>query len=112
MAKFEYIEWLSNFLNRSVFYFDWDSGNDSKSLIKHNVDTSEAEEVFYDIDIVPFGIQTQPQADEIRLAVVGKTYSEKILFINFTMRESKIRIISARSANKEEKDIYENKKIR
>ena len=112
MAKFEYIEWLETFLDRIVFYFDWDSGNDSKNLIKHKIDTSEAEEVFYDIGIAPLGIQTQPPANEIRLAVVGKTYADKMLFINFTIRDSKIRVISARPANKLEKDIYENKKIR
>lgn len=112
MAQFEYSEWLARFLNRTVFYFDWDDGNDSKSLKKHNVTISESEYVFYDEDLSVLGVQKLPATVEMRFGVVGKTLDAKILFICFTLRDSKIRIISSRSANQKEKEIYENQKIR
>ncbi len=109
MAKFEYVLWLVEFLSRPVFKFQWDSGNESKSQQKHGITTTEAEEIFYDKDILPLGIQTQPLPTEIRFGVIGKTANEKILFVSFTLRESEIRIISARKANKLEREIYEEK---
>lgn len=107
MAKFEYVLWLVEFLSKPIFQFQWDSGNESKNLQKHGILTSEAEEVFYDKDILPLGIQTQPLPTEIRFGVIGKTTNEKILFVSFTLRESEIRIISVRKANKQEREIYE-----
>ena len=109
MAKFEYILWLVEFLKKPVFKFQWDSGNISKSQQKHGIYSNEAEEVFYDKDLLPLGIQTHPLPDEIRFGVIGKTTSDKILFISFTVRNSEIRVISSRKANKQEKDIYEEK---
>ena len=53
---------------------------------------------------------------ENRYQVIGRTKEpELILFVVYTPRNNKIRIISARKANKEEKEIYyeyylENKK--
>lgn len=107
MAKFEYVLWLVEFLSKPIFQFQWDSGNESKNLQKHGILTNEAEEVFYDKDILPLGIQTQPLPTEIRFGVIGKTTNEKILFVSFTLRESEIRIISVRKANKQEREIYE-----
>jgi uncharacterized DUF497 family protein len=107
VAKFEYVLWLVDFLSKGTFYFQWDTGNETKNEQKHNVFTYEAEEVFFDPEIVPLGIQTHPLPDEIRLGVIGKTFSNKILFICFTMRKSEIRIISVRKVNKQEKELYE-----
>lgn len=109
MAKFEYVLWLVEYLKKSIFVFQWDSGNESKSQQKHGIQTSEAEEVFYDKDILPLGIQTHPLPNEIRFGVIGKTSTDKILFVSFTVRDTEIRIISSRKANKEEREIYEEK---
>ena len=58
MAKFEYVLWLVEYLKKPFFQFQWDSGNESKSLQKHGISTTEAEEIFYDKDLLPLGIQT------------------------------------------------------
>ncbi len=76
------------------------SGNESKSQQKHGITTSEAEEVFYDKDILPLGIQVQPLPNEIRFGVIGKSANDKILFVSFTIRDLKIIIISTRKASK------------
>jgi uncharacterized DUF497 family protein len=111
MPQFEYSEWLEKFLDQLVFYFDWDSGNNLKSVDKHNIAPEESEEVFYDEYLFPVGIQKQPITNEMRLAIIGSTSSNKILFVSFTLRESKIRIISARPASKKERRYYNDKKI-
>jgi uncharacterized DUF497 family protein len=111
MPQFEYIEWLERFLDQLVFYFDWDPGNNLKSIYKHNVALNESEEVFYDENIFILGIQKQPITSEMRLAIIGSTSNNKILFISFTIRDSRIRIISARPASKKERRHYEEKKI-
>lgn len=109
MAKFEYVLWLVEYLKKPIFKFQWDLGNESKSQQKHGILTSEAEEVFYDRDILPLGIQTQPLPSEIRFGVIGKTSTDKILFVSFTVRELEIRISSVRKASKLEREIYEEK---
>lgn len=38
---------------------------------------------------------------------IGKTLQGKLLFLAFTIRGEKIRVISARSANKRERRLYE-----
>lgn len=109
MAKFEYVLWLVEYLKKPIFKFQWDSGNESKSQHKHGILVSEAEEIFYDKDILPLGIQTQPLPSEIRFGVIGKTSRDKTLFVSFTIRELEIRIISTRKASKQEREIYEEK---
>ena len=44
---------------------------------------------------------------EPRYYVLGHTSLDRRLFIAFTMRENKIRVISARDMNKKERNIYE-----
>lgn len=44
---------------------------------------------------------------EARFIVIGKSFGKKVLFIIFTLRKDKIRIISARLANKKERSRYE-----
>lgn len=53
MAQFEYVLWLVEFLRNTYFEFEWDNGNLTKSEIKHGTYAYEAEEVFYDRDILP-----------------------------------------------------------
>ncbi len=106
MAKFEYFEWLFEFLREKNFRFEWDSGNKGKSFQKHLVGDDEIEAAFNDPDAVALGIQTSPTCDESRFGMLGKSGSI-LLFVNFTIRHGKIRPISARKANKLEKSLYE-----
>lgn len=107
MAQFDYSIWLIQFLLRSVFEFDWDKGNSTKNKEKHNVDTVEAEEVFLDEFKIPLGIQIAPEVGEPRFGVLGLTVSGKPLFVCFTAREQKVRVINVRPMNKKERNFYE-----
>lgn len=44
---------------------------------------------------------------EARYILIGKTKQARMLFIVYTLREEKIRIISSRDADKKEVSIYE-----
>lgn len=89
--------------------FEWDKGNIDKSYQKHGVTPNEAEEIFVDKNI---GIEKdiKHQEAEERYIAIGMTLNEKLLFVVFTMRDSIIRVISARRANKKERRLYENAK--
>jgi len=47
---------------------------------------------------------------ENRYYVLGKTNSERKLFIVFTVREYRIRVIPARDMNRKEREIYEKER--
>jgi len=93
-------------IDKKVFEFEWDKGNASKN-IKHTVDDKEAEEVFFDKDKVTFPDTIHSTEGEERLRIIGKTKRNRLLFIVFTKREQKIRIISARDVNRKEVPLYE-----
>lgn len=92
-------------VNKKVFEFQWDKGNIGKNL-KHQVIDNEAEEVFLDECKVIFKDQLHSQKEE-RFILIGKNSSKRLLYIIFTRRGEKIRIISARNINRKEVDLYE-----
>lgn len=89
-----------------VTEFIWDKGNIDKNWIKHNVANEEAEEVFFDDNKVTFPDILHSGKEE-RFRVVGKTKQRRLLFVVFTKREKKVRIISARDTNRKEMSLYE-----
>ena len=107
MAKFEFVQWLWDWLFvLDEFIFDWDAGNVAKSFQKHGVTCTEAEEVFTERCFVPLGEQYHPPCPELRFAVLGKTSRGKLLFLAFTLRNEKIRVISVRPMNGRERRFY------
>lgn len=88
----------------NAFSFDWDKGNQGKNFVKHKVTDEECEEVFFDPykkvynDILHSGGET-------RYLLVGRTKSERLLFVVFTFRRDRLRVISARGLNKKERKL-------
>ena len=108
MAKYELLEWLILWLlETSLFYFDWDRGNSSKNQTKHNVTIDEIEEVFRLRKTAPLGRQVEPKKKEETFGIIGATKEERVLMIAFTIRNEKVRPISARPASKKERSYYE-----
>lgn len=107
LAQFVFVQWLVEFLSRDFFFFEWDEGNKYKSERKHGVLLIEVEEAFYDEDLLELGIQILPEVTEERFGILAKTFEGKILFICFTVRNSFVRVISARKANNRERELYE-----
>lgn len=88
--------------------FDWNNGNKAKNWIKHNVSIDECETGFFDKDLLS-KFDEKHSSKEKRYQILCKTRNERYLFIVFTIRRSKIRVISARDMNKSEIRIYNNK---
>jgi len=86
--------------------FDWDEGNIHKNWLKHNVSSLECEEVFFDSYLKIVGEKLY-SGNEVRFIILGKTKKGRLLFVVFTLRNNKIRVISARDINKKEKKLYE-----
>lgn len=91
-----------------VFEFEWDRGNIDKNLKKHEVEDKETEEVFFDKKRFIFKDKLHSYGEE-RFRIIGKTKEKRLLFVVFTKRSKKIRIISARNINKKEVYLYEKK---
>jgi uncharacterized protein len=86
--------------------FDWDDNNREKNWEKHGVVAGECEEVFFNL---PLLLQPDPSHSqkEPRYYVLGQTIAGRRLFIAFTIRGEKIRVISGRDMSKKERSIYE-----
>jgi uncharacterized DUF497 family protein len=86
--------------------FDWDENYREKNWEKHQVLAGECEEVFFNL---PLLLESDPDHSqkEPRYYVLGHTIAGRCLFIAFTIREDKIRVISARDMGKKERKIYE-----
>ncbi len=93
---------------KKIVGFEWDKGNVDKSYQKHGITPNEAEEVFLDKDILLLE-DIEHSQQEKRIEAIGKVAKGSILFLAFTVRKDKIRIISARVANKKERRQYEQK---
>src|SRR6266566_4742850 len=89
-----------------ILGFEWDKGNIDKSYKKHGINPNETEEIFLD-EHVRIEKDVKHQQQEERFIAIGKTTEEKILFVIFTIRIDKIRIISGRKANKKEREVYQ-----
>lgn len=91
---------------KSPVEFEWDEGNQDKNLIKHKVTDEECEEVFFDSR--KRILKDSPHSGcEPRYILIGRTKKQRTLFVVFTIRRNKIRVISARDLNKKERKLYE-----
>lgn len=88
--------------------FDWDKGNIDKNWEKHKVHFKEAEEVFFNKPLKIFP-DAKHSITEKRFQILGVTNNERKLSIFFTIRNKRIRIISARDQNKKERIKYAKK---
>jgi uncharacterized protein len=87
--------------------FAWDAGNTEKNWEKHRVSTLEIEQVFFDPKLAIVTDRIHSVSEE-RFIALGKTKAGRLLFVVFTIRDKKIRVISARDASKrKEQLLYE-----
>jgi uncharacterized DUF497 family protein len=85
--------------------FDWDKGNIEKNWERHKVSFIECEEVFFNEPLI-VQVDEVHSTTENRHYALGKTNDERYLFIVFTIRANKIRVISARDMSRRERRIY------
>lgn len=94
-------------MDLNVTGFDWDDGNLLKNWEKHGVTHLEAEQVFFNEPLIVVDDKNHSQ-DEPRWYSLGRTDAKRTLMVVFTLRNQKIRIISARDMSRKERKIYEN----
>jgi uncharacterized DUF497 family protein len=87
--------------------FEWDKGNNKKNFEKHNVTIQETEELFSNEPFIISEDIKHSTKYEQRFQALGKTNKKRKLFVSFTIRTDKIRIISVRDMNKKEEVAYE-----
>jgi uncharacterized DUF497 family protein len=87
--------------------FQWDEGNLLKNFEKHNVTVQEAEEVFASEPFVTLEDTRHSTDTEKRFQALGKTKTNRRLFVAFTIRNKHIRVISIRDMTKKEGLAYE-----
>ncbi len=90
--------------------FEWDERKNRSNQRKHRISFEEAQTVFYD----DWAIQVEdedPDEPEDRFVMLGMSAAAKTLVVCHCYREedSIIRIISARRANRAERDDYRSR---
>ena len=86
--------------------FDWDEGNLVKNWEKHRVSASECEQVFFNRPLVA-GLDVVHSKTEDRFYALGVTDAGRRLFVVFSVRRNKIRVISARDMNRRERKVFD-----
>lgn len=85
---------------------EWDPNKAERNLAKHGVSFEEAATALLDTLA-----RTAPDPDhssgEQRFITFGVSVKQRLLLVSFTWRGDLIRIISARLATKQEREIYE-----
>lgn len=93
-------------LLQSCTGFQWDHGNQTKNWEKHEVSNGECEQIFFNKPLI-VKRDRKHSSFENRYYALGKTDLNRLLFIAFTVREEKIRVISARDMSEYEIERYQ-----
>jgi uncharacterized DUF497 family protein len=85
--------------------FEWNENKRKANLAKHGIDFLDIKPVFYDPCKVE-EIDNRKDYGEIRANTIGKFQDEVIVIVAHTDSNGVIRIISARQADKKERNLY------
>jgi uncharacterized DUF497 family protein len=86
--------------------FEWDDDKAARNWLAHKISFEMAREAFKDVFAVEWPDNAQDVAEE-RFATLGMV-ENRLLFVAYTMRGERIRIISARLAEPYERRRYHN----
>ena len=86
--------------------FDWDAGNVDKNWEGHEVSAPECEQVFFQRPIL-IAADVEHSRTEARYAALGQTAAGRKLTLVFTIRDTLVRVISARPMSRAERRVYE-----
>lgn len=85
--------------------FEWDEHNSEKNWRRHLVTPGECEEVFFNHPLI-VADDARHSEEEPRYYTVGHTDGGRYLFVVFTVRKARIRVISARDMSRKERKVY------
>ena len=87
--------------------FEWDEANAQKNWDRHRVTPEEAEDVFFHQPLVVRSDVRHSKGAKRHYAL-GQTSADRLLFVAFTIRNNRIRVISVRDMNRNETMVYAN----
>jgi uncharacterized DUF497 family protein len=85
--------------------FEWDAANVDKLWHRHRVTVPEVEEAFRNRPLLVVGDLRHSHQEE-RFQALGRTEASRFLFLVFTLRGPRIRVLSARPMNRKERALY------
>jgi len=85
--------------------FEWDDGNSDKSWHRHAVRQVEAEQTLLNRPLL-LALDDKHSQQEPRFIALGQTDAQRPLAVVFTVRDTRIRVISARPMTQPERRIY------
>jgi uncharacterized DUF497 family protein len=89
----------------SIIGFEWDDGNIRKNEEKHGLKWAIIEEVFFNEPLLVVE-DFKHSNKECRCVALGKSDAGDLITVVFTLRNHKIRVISARAMSSKERKIY------
>ena len=89
-------------------FFEWDDAKNKINKIKHGINFKTAARVFNDPYLIE-EFDEEHSTDEDRWKVIGMV--DDVLFVIYTNRDEKIRLISAREATEQERRRYYGNRI-
>ncbi len=90
-------------------FYQWDAEKADSNLKKHGIDFADAVGVFEDEWALT--IKEHHVGNEQRFVTLGMDFLGRVLVVVYTYRNNDIRLISARTATKRERKIYERKRV-
>lgn len=88
--------------------FTWSVRKAINNLKKHGISFEEAASVFYDPLSITFH-DSDHSYDECRYIIIGLSKNNRLVIVAHTDNGDTLRIISARTLDKSERYLYENK---
>jgi uncharacterized DUF497 family protein len=85
--------------------FEWDKYNAAKNWETHQTSVAECEEIFFNVPLIVQDDSKHSQR-EPRFYCLGQTDAGRQLFVVFTIRGTRIRVISARDMSRNEREVY------
>lgn len=85
---------------------EWDANKNQKNIRKHGISFEEAKEALNDPNSIEFFDEVHSTRSEDRYICIGDIGGFLIVYVVYTDRNGKIRLISARVATPKEKEAY------
>lgn len=87
--------------------FAWNPDKAASNLRKHGVSFFEASTIFDDPFAVTYDDPDHSEQED-RFITYGLSNQNRLLIVSHTLREGKMRLISARQATRRERNLYED----
>ena len=87
--------------------FEWDNHNADNIWNKHNVTPPECEQIFFNLPLIVADDEKHSKKEK-RYYTLGHTDINRLLFVVFTIRKDRIRVISTRNMSRKERKVYQS----